>query len=298
MPTPNFFLIGAPKCGTTSMADWLSQNRQVFVSTPKEPAYFSTDVDQSRYGSLAAYEALFDAANDEHRAIGEASTHYLWSAVAVPRILEYNPEARFIVMLRSPLAMARSVHAHNLRNAREDLADFAAAWRAQDERRRGTRIPRGCPSPNVLQYGEICRLGAQVERLFSFVERDQVHVVLLEDMQADPARSYSEVAAFLGVEPTPLPSFTPRNVRSEARFTFLMRWSNYLTKARIGLGLRPTGLMTTGAIAWIKRLNMTPSRRPPPLGDAIRSELTSYFSEDVQRLGRAIGRDLSHWFND
>jgi len=87
MKKPNFFILGAPKCGTTSLAMWLSEHPNIFMCPIKEPHYFNTDGLQ-RIKTLEQYESLFTDAKPEHVAVGEASTHYLYSKEAVPRILE------------------------------------------------------------------------------------------------------------------------------------------------------------------------------------------------------------------
>ena len=95
---PNFFIIGAPKCGTTSLWTWLVSHPNIFLPLEKEPHYFNTD--DARRGvltSLEQFEALFRDVRDEHIAICEASVWYLSSRTAVRNILQYQPNARLIV---------------------------------------------------------------------------------------------------------------------------------------------------------------------------------------------------------
>src|SRR5689334_10202054 len=93
--TPNFFMIGAPKCGTSAMSTYLAANPEVYFSLPKEPAYWAYDFPKlaGYYGidSLEKYLALFDGATSQHVAVGEKSTVYLASNTAVPEILSFNP---------------------------------------------------------------------------------------------------------------------------------------------------------------------------------------------------------------
>ena len=86
MKKPNFFIIGAPKCGTTSLASWVSEHPSVYMSPLKEPDYFHAN---EKIGSLKEYEQLFEGAGPEHITVGEASVRYLYSQVAVPNILNY-----------------------------------------------------------------------------------------------------------------------------------------------------------------------------------------------------------------
>ena len=77
---PNFFIVGAPKCGTTALASYLNEHSKIFVSNPKEPHYFATDFPRYRlYDSLKQYLDIFNDAKSENVAIGEASVFYMYS---------------------------------------------------------------------------------------------------------------------------------------------------------------------------------------------------------------------------
>ena len=130
MKKPNLFIVGAPKCGTTSLYGWLSQHPNVYMSPIKEPGFFSPD-SLHRPGTLARYEALFAKAGAEHEIVGEASTNYLYSREAVPRVLEYNPKAKFIVCVRNPVEMAPSLFAQRVWEGRDTVKCFEDAWRLQ-----------------------------------------------------------------------------------------------------------------------------------------------------------------------
>lgn len=295
MRRPNFFVIGAPKCGTTSLADWLRQNPQVFVSTPKEPCYFSPDISLDKYHTLDAYERLFLDAGEEHVAIGEASPSYLRSKVAVPKILQYQPQARFIVMLRSPIELAISDHGQLVYTFNEDIEDFETAWRAQEDRRNGNRIPKRCLHPGSLLYGEANRLGEQLERLYSIVSRERVHVIFLEDMKNDPARVYRRVAEFLGVNARHHLDFVPSNQRKTHRIRLPARILRNLSDLRRSLGIPPTGLLRVPYQVEQKINRMRAVT--PHINEALRNEMLAYFEDDIRKLERLTGRQLGHWLS-
>ena len=165
MKKPNFFILGAPKCGTTSLAHWLALHPQIFVSPVKEPFYFNTD-DQARVRfSFREYEALFAGAGAEHVAVGEASTWYLHSAVAVTAILNYSDRPKFIVMVRNPVEMAYSLHEQEIFSGQENEPIFRKAWSLQGQREKGRSIPKGCIEPKRLQYGWELSLGTHLQRV-------------------------------------------------------------------------------------------------------------------------------------
>ena len=128
MKRPDFFILGAPKAGTTTLANWLSEHPQIFVSPLKEPQFFNWDFCHRSTRSFKEYEALFEAATVDHVAVGEASTRYLYSRTAVPAILGYVDKPRFIVMIRDPVDLAYSLHDQTVFNGNENVLDFEKAW--------------------------------------------------------------------------------------------------------------------------------------------------------------------------
>src|SRR6476620_1237476 len=118
---PNLFILGAPKCGTTSMAYYLSQHPEIFVSPYKEPHYFNLDSEYRFTFSEKQYLENFKNATSFHKYLVDASVWYLYSKVAVDEILKYNPESKFIVMLRNPVDMFYSLHQQLLFSGIENI---------------------------------------------------------------------------------------------------------------------------------------------------------------------------------
>ncbi|MDA9589739.1 sulfotransferase domain-containing protein [Opitutales bacterium] len=292
MRKPTFFIIGAPKCGTTSFANWLGAHSNVFLTeNPKEPKFFDTDVSPNVM-TLPQYESLFRDAKDTHIAIGEASTTYLRSIVAVPGILKYAEQPKFIVCLRNPVEMAPSVHGQLCHTLYEEIEDFTEAWAAQSERAEGLRIPKHCIGEEErLQFGRVCSLGAQLERLYQVVAREQVHCVFVEDMKQDPRRCYQETLQFLGLPDDGRAEFPVANARKQPR----AKWMSVLLKVlgrlkvRVGLGGRHFGLLRSA-----HQMNRVPAAKVE-LDASMRQELVEYFREDINLLSKITERDLSHW---
>lgn len=287
---PNFFIVGAPKCGTTSLATWIGQHPKVFVTNPKEPRFFNTDYNlPNRPGSVREYESLFLGAAD-CTAIGEGTTGYLASCEAITAINHYNPDAKFIVCLRNPVEMAPSLHGQRLKEGVETESRFDRAWALQQQREKGHRIPLLCPDAKILLYGYLCCLGEQVERLLQVVDRDRVLFVFLEDMKTDPGKEYCRVLSFLGVRDDGRQEFPVENVGAVPRALIVAQLARGFTRLRqmarihCGTGLRP----------WINNLNRRPGRLDI-VGEEMRLELNRFFQDDVLKLGDLVGRDLTHW---
>ncbi|HUB98157.1 MAG TPA: sulfotransferase [Stellaceae bacterium] len=291
MKQPSFFVLGAPRCGTTSLATWLADHPQIYMSPEKEPHYFN--VDHKRYRtSLASYERLFEPANDRHLAVGEASVWYLYSTAAVANILDYNPAAKFIVMVRNPVDMAYSLHDELLFTRHEDEADFAAAWRLQATRRAGRNLPTLVWEPKFLQYGEACSIGCQLARLYDAVPRDRVHVILFDDLQQDAGAVYSRALRFLGIEDEYRCDFTAHNEAKERRWAAVVRLERLVMSAKKLAGIEGGLGLWRHIEAWSSR-----KRRRPPLEAAVRRELQHYFEADIHTTERLVGRDLHRWLD-
>ncbi|HEX6474707.1 MAG TPA: sulfotransferase, partial [Candidatus Limnocylindria bacterium] len=122
--------MGAFKCGTTALYDYLRQHPQVYLPFHKEPLFFGDDLTR-RYGRMteAEYLALFRDARPGQR-IGEASAWYLYSTSAAREIKAFSPEASIIAMVRNPIDVMYAEHSQLIFNVEEDILDFAEALEA------------------------------------------------------------------------------------------------------------------------------------------------------------------------
>lgn len=286
---PNFFILGAPKCATTSMTGWLQTHPLVFIPTIKEPHFFNTD-DRCLIQTLAAYERLFSAATSKHRAIGEASVWYLSSEVAVANILAYQPQARFIVMLRNPIEMAPALHSEMLLSGHENVRDFYEAWLLQEQRRKGQKRPVFTWATRRLQYGPACSLGVQLRRLLAAVGRERVLTILLDDIILNPRQVYLEALQFLGLDDDGRVEFPALNTSRNLRCPRLVR-------ALFILGQLSARYKIGANSGFLQRLMNRCFRESPrhAIAPATQDMLREYFTADIHLLARLLGRNLDHW---
>ncbi len=201
---PDVFIAGAPRCGTTFLYTALQGHPDVFMSPRKEPRYFAPDLDSGRpeigrrrVRVESDYLALFAGARPGQR-LGEATAAYLGSDVAMGRIAEVAPTADIIVSLRDPIERMVSLHAFWTEAGFEHLP-LEAAIQAEPERAAGRMsmlVPTYPPYPRYRGSG---RYGEQLERLFRYFPRQQVLVLFLEDLAADPTATLTRVTNFLGL---------------------------------------------------------------------------------------------------
>ncbi|CAN5169833.1 sulfotransferase [soil metagenome] len=290
---PNFFIVGAPKCGTTSMAHYLKQHPQIFISWYKEPHFFGSDLRAAKYiRDEEKYLNLFRDGGAYPRR-GEASTWYLYSARAAQEIRAYCPDARIIAMLRNPIEMSYSLHSHNLYTGSEDVPDFGEALALEAERKQGRRIPSGAPHPAVLFYREAPKFAAQLLRYFEAFGRDNVHVVLFDDFRRDTAAVYRQTLEFLGVDSAFVPEFRVINANQRVRSGAIRTVLRNPRLQRIVRAVVPLQLAEAVARG-LRAMNTVPEPRPP-LEARLRDLLRKEFAPDVARLSKLLGRDLHRW---
>lgn len=295
---PDFFIAGAPKCGTTALVEYLRTHPQVFISELKEPHYFATDMEGKRsVKDRAEYEALFDAAGPQHGAVGEGSVYYLYSEQALANVRRYAPGARIIAMLRNPVELIPSLHAQFLYSRNEDETDLARAWDLIDERAAGRRIPRRCSDPKLLRYDRIARLGEQLERLLGLFPARQVMWIFFDDFVRDTRAEYLRVLDFLGLEDDGRKVFPPVNQHKRHRLSAVGNFTQRPPRRLVRAGLRAKKLLGIERLGLLKRLrsiNRVDGRRAP-LSPRMRARILAAYRDDIERLSELTGRPLEDW---
>jgi len=291
---PDFYIVGAPKCGTTALYDYLRQHPQVFMPFHKEPLFFGADLHR-RYGRLTfeEYAALFRDARPEQR-VGEASAWYLYSCLAASEIKAATPHARIIIMLRNPIDVMYAQHSQLLFNQQEEITDFADALAAEEDRFAGRRLPPGPLRPENLYYRRMAHFCEQVDRYVSTFGRESVHIILYDDLGADASSVYRHTLEFLGVDPNFAPSFSPSNENRRVRNRWLQRLV-YDPPLLGGLIPRLRRYRWAHALrSRVLRANSEKSARRP-MDPALRTSLELEFEPEIARLSATIGRDLDGW---
>ena len=202
MTRPSFFLVGAPKCGTTALCKYLGQHPDICISTPKEVNYFDTDF-KTKKSARSLSEYLEKFTDGDGKLCGEGSTSYLYSKEAAQNIHQFNPDAKIIIMLRDPVTVMQSFHSQLLFNgSSENVEDFAQAIALEPDRKQGRHIPKRCTVPEMLLYREVVSFSEQVKRYLDIFGERQVKIILFNDFKQHTATIYREVLEFIGADST------------------------------------------------------------------------------------------------
>jgi hypothetical protein len=300
MTMPNFLIIGAGKSGTTSLYHYLKQHPEVYMSPVKEPKFFAVEgkkldfrgpndersMNRKSVTDIDTYRALFSEVTNE-KAIGEASTLYLYSPEAPSRIKHYIPEAKLIAILRNPVERAYSSFVQRVQKGDEPLSDFAQALREEENGARDNWAPRWQGKRIGFYY-------AHLRRYFDIFRRDQIKVFLYEDLKSNPGGVAQSAYRFLAVDDTFVPDVSLRYMpsgipKSKALQAFLSRPNSLksVLKPVVPRGLRQH------LTAYLENRNI--AGPPLPLEQDVRKELVDSYREDILRLEELLGRNLSKW---
>jgi hypothetical protein len=313
MHEPNFFIVGAAKAGTTSLYHYLDQHPDIYMSPLKEPCYFAFEVRPENFGpdsQLRARQAVEDvrrylngsmnekrsdgiichwkdyiqlfAGATTETAVGESSVSYLWSRTAARQIAAQMPQAKIIMVLRSPAERAFSQYLHAVSDGyiTESFQNYVRA----SLRYSGERFSLYHPFLEMGFYTD------QVQRYFDHFPRRQIGIWFYEETAKRPREFFREVLEFLGVDSTFAPDTSKRHnqphiarmvkpaqaLRRLGVWQMLRRATPAPLRARLrGALYRPTGSVTMDA--------------------ADRSLMLDFYRGDIHRLEGLLNRDLSAW---
>lgn len=300
---PDFLVIGAGKSGTTSIDKYLHQHPEVFVPARKEPNFFGYEMvtetelrenpdDLAHFRNsvttLDQYLGIFAGALP-HQKRGETSNTYLYHRSAPERIHHYIPDAKLIAILRQPADRLFSRFMHLARENRTPTKNFS-----------------DCLDRNTIWWSrnDLIREGFYADNLESYFRlfpRENIRVYLYEDLQREPLKVMREIYELIGVDPEFRPDVSLRyNESGLIRNRFLNKiygqggWiSRGLQKWFPGLYQKlRANLSLKKKMISLRRRNLEKKQMDP----AIRKALTlDVYRDDILRLEKLLGRDLSHW---
>jgi hypothetical protein len=309
---PNFFIVGAPKAGTTSLYNHLAQHPDIYMSPIKEPCHFSTEIrpenfseemgpgfesavraqkeylqgpmTEQRFGGIGMewsdYLKLFLNVTRE-TAIGEASVLYLWSKTAAENMRSKVPHARILMILRDPVSRVFSEY-------REAIS--AGALRCSFRKYLEACLRR-TNTDKLSLYWPVLETGLYYEGVKRYLDRfprENICIFLYEDYQVEQARVLTEIFRFLRVDSGFVPDLSERHL--VPRFIAVNR---FLKKH--GVGRLVTKLSPPRLRSFLKKLIVRPGSAVD-LSPADREFLLNYYRSDIEKLASLLGRDLSAWF--
>ena len=231
MVIPDFYIIGAPKCGTTALSNFIARHKDVCFSFPKETHFFMSDINlHTKIQTVDEYNNCFVTRNSSNL-VGEGSVWYIYSDAALQKIRSINSNSKIIVLTRDPVHLIESIHAHFVFQGYEDVCELDKAIELVDDRVAGLApIPSKCPDKFLLNYKAISQLGSRIEYVQQLFSKENVLVVNQSSLFSDARGTYLEVLGFLGLRDDDFRDFSVLNTRKKRKRTFLFDILNFRPK--------------------------------------------------------------------
>ncbi len=309
MKFPNFFIVGAARCGTTSLYNYLKQHPQIYMSPIKEPHFFSTDfeiekmdpvylknkiIDFEKYFSKKPLEERHIAHIKEERyyyklfedvkneiAVGEASTGYLYSKVAAKNIRDKIPNAKIIIILRNPIERAYSHYLMDLNKGIISGEFLKEVIRDYEKPIKGWGITH--------LYIDLGLYYEQVKRYLDIFPVEQVKIILFEDLKNNFQKVFSEICNFLEVKVINLDTHKKYNVSIFPKYPKLNKILKRFYLAGIFSKILPYSFK-------VQVKNVLYNRKISSLKINEKKFLLDIFYEDIKKLEDLIQKDLSNWY--
>ena len=291
---PDFIIVGAPKCGTTSLYYYLQQHPSIFLA-PKEIHYFGKDLKiKNQLTDFSTYLHYFKHAGTKIK--GEASVWYLYSSSAPKEILEQTGKIKIIICLRKPSEMIFSLHKENLYNADETESDFEEALALEFYRKAGQKIPASARFNQCLLYRNNGLYSDRIKNFLDVFGAENLHFVLAEELKENPLKETNKVLAFLGASPLSSLSAEMKNTSKDyasltlhQKFKTAGTWEKTLVRF-----LLPSKKLREKILHRIYKANIQKGNKEK-MPEEVFKELSLFFADDIKKTAKLIHRDLNHW---
>ena len=281
---PNFFIVGAPKSGTTNMSYYLMQHPQVFMPENLEPYYFARlDIPQNHKRDIIRdeekYLNLFKNAKN-CKAIGESSPVYLSCPHAALEIKNRFPNSKIIISIRNPIEIAYSEYFSLKFMGFDENTSFNELLDVSEEQL--TRNEFHIDS--LLEAGFYSK---QIKRFQKIFPKNQIKIIIFEEYIKNTVPTVDSILSFLGIKESITFDVAPKGAYKIPRNFASKKLMNNFTFRKAAKFIIPT--VTRQKIG--ERFLVKESSRPP-LKQNQRKRLMQIYQDDVENLGELLGRNL------
>lgn len=282
---PNFFIVGATRCGTSSLYEYLNKTSGIFMSEIKEPAFFSVSITRRKpIENEDEYLELFKNAKIE-QPIGEASTRYFIDPKSPSLIKNKITNAKIIVLLRDPVERAFSSYLYYLR--RENKEPFNMIMKRSME----TNLTGDYLLCLVVKGGMYYE---PVKRYIEAFGKDSVKIIFYEEFFTDIKNNFQDLLKFLGIE-----SESPEIINTV--FNEYKKPKNKTSKLVLSIDDLLWKIGIKSVLPFLpNRKNLEnkylESGEKPKMSEKEKQELIDFYQDDVEKLKNLLGRNLP-WKN-
>lgn len=291
---PHFLIVGAPKCGTTSLHYYISQHPDVNTS-PKEIHYFGKDLKyKSERPTLKEYQKNFKDSGIN----GDASVWYLYSDTIFEELQGLGITPKIIILLRNPTEVAYSLHSQNIVDANEDVEIFEEALKLEEDRKNGRQLPKNVDPPRTVFYSETANYYPRVKKYQDQLGKENIWIGLQENLKENPSMFLNQLESFLGLTHFENYDFTRQNENKSVKSKTINQFIKKAGKNQIALFrfIIPFKSLRKKLVDKVYFGNLTVTKRNK-LKDSTRQQLEQKFNPGIEKLNEIIVPDISHWLS-
>tara|TARA_Y100001954_G_scaffold236813_1_gene298579 strand:- start:5234 stop:6193 length:960 start_codon:yes stop_codon:yes gene_type:complete len=235
----NTFIIGQPRCGTTSLYSYLKMSRDVFLPSQKQLYHFEKDYNDYRKKRNISNRLLYNYYNynienylsnfkryKNQKIIVDITPSYLFSSVSAKEIYNYNPNAKFIAIFRNPIDYVNSIHMLLYLNKIEHIPNLVDAVKASKIRYKKHFRQTKDEMKEIANYYERIKYAKQLNRYFELFKKDNIKILFYEDFKKNNQKFINEICQFLGISNINIENKIESNVSRSGKFNFLISVKN------------------------------------------------------------------------
>jgi len=283
MRKPNFFIVGHHRSSGTSLEMNLMQHPEIFVVHHKRGFFgFQTD-----FKSENKYLELFKNATNE-KLVGERCADYILCDFSASRLKKYVPDAKILLIIRNPIDVMFSIHSKMyLVETIENISNFEDALNAEAKRlEENIQFPDKNP-PQIL-YRTVVKYTKQLSRYYKEFGKENVKVVIFDEITKHPEEIYKEIFEFLKVDSSFIPDFQAVNQNRHPRNRLLQSLFKKNQKLSSIVGKIP------GIREFYLNINLPVSKRDG-INPELQRNLQKELLPEIEELSTLLNKDLTYW---
>lgn len=297
---PNTFLLGAQKAATTSVYNWLAQHPNICAPVSLKDWEFFTEEKFYKEKGMPLLSSHYNGHYNNQPVKMQGSVHYIYFEKSLERISRHHPDAKCILIVRNPIERALSAYKYALKFNFENLS-IEDAFSAEEERLKSNDL-RVLSELTYKTHGLYFK---QITTFLKYFSKDQLKVVLYQDVSDTPDVVTKKLFEFLDVDNTFKPEYKVLNTTGALKSKQLQKFVFGESKVREFLVKKVFNKIVSedlkAKLRW-KIIHLNTKHKTQNTSEEINEvwlqELRDYFRNDIASLEQYLNKDLSHWLKE
>ena len=225
----NFFVVGFPRTGTTSLYNFFQTENEIYVPNTKQLYHFEKDFNKIRYKSckkglantynfdIESYNSFYKNISYE-KIIMDITPSYIFSEVAAEEIKKYNSEAKILILLREPISFLMSYFNIVKLNGIETENSLIEGLELEEERKKKKALEHSHEPISFLYYRHLIKYHIHISRFLQLFPKKNIKILVYEEMEKNTKSYLNQILDFMGLESSVTSSIERVNQSSKSLF--------------------------------------------------------------------------------